>query len=214
VLELKLTPTQPTLTLELSPTDTSLERGVALSFKTSFGPEDSGLVLTLAPFFKGEPGVGIAGGVEGDVFVKQSAADNDGNWEKLSDLAKERLKLTDLKDVSGTPTAGQLFVWDTVTQKFVPEARQATLVSGTNIKTVSGFDLLGSGDIRTWTDFVTQWSVAPTLVETQTGGQVWRYTKGSQVVYRFVPNPYTATEDKIYASFTTPTLSGLITSRG
>lgn len=214
MLELKLTPTQPSLTLELSPTDSSIERGVALTFKTSFGPEDSGLVLQLAPFLKGEAGVGIAGGEALEVLVKKSTSDNDAEWKPLADVAKAKLKLTDLKDVNAEPETGEVLVWDTATQKFIPEARQEVLLSGENIKTVAGFSLLGSGDIRTWADFVTQWSVPPELLETQLTGQVWRYVKGPQTVFRFVPATYSATEDKIFGTFVSPTLSDLITARG
>jgi hypothetical protein len=56
-------------------------------------------------------------------------------------------------DVDGTPlvTSGQLLVWDQIRQVFDFTAnindKQATLISGSNLKTVGGNTLLGSGNI-------------------------------------------------------------------
>ena len=379
MLALKLTPTQPSLTLELSPTDSSLERGVALSFKTHFGPEDSGLVLQLAPFYKGEPGVGIAGGETGDVFVKQSSADNDGNWQDHVTLSKVGLKLADqtlatgelgwntgegvpdiallngvtahlgeelVRVVNSTAEAiprgttlmfagtsgnsgkikvakmvadgsqpayvffgiaasaipangegyslgygrlrnlatsewpdgtilwcdpenagaltgeepdapnlklpvaavvhshsnGTLFVrrttgaslkdlhdvsvsdledgdsifWNETTSRFEFKPLQEKLVSGENIKTVSGISLLGEGDLRTWADYATSWSIEPAeQAYTASDFKVFRYQKGSETVYRTVPNAYDATLDAFYTTFDgTNFPTGLIVTRG
>lgn len=49
---------------------------------------------------------------------------------------------------------------------------------------------------------------------TISGGKVRKHTKNGLSVYRFIPTPYNPTQDAFYESFTSGTLSGLITTRG
>lgn len=66
-----------------------------------------------------------------------------------------------------------------------------------------------------WTRLVLTWTTAP-VEQTYTGGdgQVFQYTYGSTVYYRFVPSTYDSTNDKFYTTFADPTLSGLVATRG
>lgn len=72
----------------------------------------------------------------------------------------------------------------------------------------------GGASSVTWTYLVTTWSTAPTFVEAITGGSVYSYTLDGTTRYRFIPDPYDSNNDAFYSTFTTPTLSGLIVSRG
>jgi hypothetical protein len=65
-----------------------------------------------------------------------------------------------------------------------------------------------------WGYYATHWSTDPVEIEAITGGVVWSYTLGATTRYRFVPDPYDPTLDAFYSGFTSPTLSGLIVSRG
>lgn len=67
---------------------------------------------------------------------------------------------------------------------------------------------------QNWTHYATSWTTPPTFVETITGGSVYSYVQGASTRYRFVPNPYDANEDAFYSSFSSPTLSGLLATRG
>lgn len=66
----------------------------------------------------------------------------------------------------------------------------------------------------TWTFYATTWSVEPTLNTSLAGGDVFNYTLDGVTRYRYVPNTYDASEDAFYATFSNPTLSGLIVARG
>jgi len=54
------------------------------------------------------------------------------------------------------------------------------------------------------------------VAQTYTGGDgdVLKYTYGATEYYRFIPDPYDSTEDKFYTTFSDPTLSGLVATRG
>lgn len=65
-----------------------------------------------------------------------------------------------------------------------------------------------------WTYYATTWSTEPTFVEAITGGDVYSYTLDGTTRYRFVPSTYDAIEDTFYSTFSSPTLSGLIVTRG
>lgn len=71
-----------------------------------------------------------------------------------------------------------------------------------------------AGSTSTWVFFATTWSIEPAFVENITGGSVYSYTLDGTTRYRFVPTTYDATEDAFYTTFVTPTLSGLIVTRG
>jgi hypothetical protein len=65
-----------------------------------------------------------------------------------------------------------------------------------------------------WATLATRWSVEPAFVETIGAGDVYEYALGAQTAYRLVPQPYDPAADAFYSSFTSPTLAGLIASRG
>jgi hypothetical protein len=66
-----------------------------------------------------------------------------------------------------------------------------------------------------WIDLTTTWTVEPVNVAySGSDGEVIQYTYGSTIYYRFVPNPYDASLDAFYTTYSNPTLSGLITTRG
>lgn len=69
-------------------------------------------------------------------------------------------------------------------------------------------------DLLTWEYLVANWSVEPSLNTAISGGDVYDYTLNGTTRYRFVPTTYNPTEDAFYESFTSGTLSGLITTRG
>jgi hypothetical protein len=71
-------------------------------------------------------------------------------------------------------------------------------------------DLIG----KTWGGLVTIWTEEPTLEATIAAGDVYKYTYGSTVYYRLVPDPYDSTIDAFYTTFDDPTLSGLVATRG
>lgn len=71
-----------------------------------------------------------------------------------------------------------------------------------------------SSSATTWGFYKDHWSVIPTNIATITGGNVWQYTLDGVTRYRFVPSPYDPTQDAFYTTFSSPTLSGLIVSKG
>ena len=66
----------------------------------------------------------------------------------------------------------------------------------------------------TWDYYAINWSTSPTLVENITGGAVYLYVLDGVNRYRFVPTTYDPTADAFYTSYSSPTLSGLIVTRG
>lgn len=72
----------------------------------------------------------------------------------------------------------------------------------------------GGAAAADWGFYAEHWSVEPTQIATITGGTVWEYTLDSVTRYRFVPDPYDPTGDAFYSTFTNPTLSGLLVTRG
>lgn len=67
---------------------------------------------------------------------------------------------------------------------------------------------------QTWDLYVTNWSVAPSLNGTITGGSVYDYTLNGTTRYRFVPDPYDPTLDAFYSTFSAGVLSDIIVTRG
>jgi hypothetical protein len=125
--------------------------------------------------------------------------------------------LKDLHDVSVSDLEdGDSIFWNETTSRFEFKSLQEKLVSGENIKTVSGISLLGEGDLRTWADYATSWSIAPAeQAYTASDFKVFKYQKGSETVYRTVPNAYDATLDAFYTTFDgTNFPTGLIVTRG
>ncbi len=72
----------------------------------------------------------------------------------------------------------------------------------------------GTPAAPTWDFYATNWTTEPTFVENITGGAVYSYTLDAVTRYRFVPSPYDAALDAFYTSYSSPTLSGLIVTRG
>lgn len=72
----------------------------------------------------------------------------------------------------------------------------------------------GAPAAPTWEFFATNWTTEPTFIENITGGAVYSYTLDAVTRYRFVPSPYDATLDAFYTTYSSPTLSGLILTRG
>lgn len=66
----------------------------------------------------------------------------------------------------------------------------------------------------TWDYYATNWSVAPTLNSSITGGDVYNYTLNGVTRYRFVPTTYDANQDAFYTTFSGGVLSGIIVTRG
>ena len=71
------------------------------------------------------------------------------------------------------------------------------------------------GFTTTWTQLASTWTSAPVAQAYSGGdGEVYAYTYGSQVYYRFVPSSYDSTQDAFYTTYSNPTLSGLVATRG
>ncbi|UOF78927.1 hypothetical protein [Caudoviricetes sp.] len=70
------------------------------------------------------------------------------------------------------------------------------------------------GTSLTWEYYATNWSIAPTLNSTITGGSVYNYTLDGTTRYRFVPDPYDSTQDAFYTTFSVGVLSGILVTRG
>jgi hypothetical protein len=82
-----------------------------------------------------------------------------------------------------------------------------------------GISTVSSGAATTastnlWVYYATTWSTPPSFVGTITGGDVYAYTLDGTTHYRLVPSPYNAGYDAFYSGFSSPTLSGLIVTRG
>lgn len=71
-----------------------------------------------------------------------------------------------------------------------------------------------NSDTSSWMYYTTTWSIPPMFIENITGGSVYSYTLEGTTRYRFVPSPYSAGADAFYSEFSSPTLSGLIVTRG
>ena len=103
-------------------------------------------------------------------------------------------------------------------------------LSGTNTgdQVGDGITITGTGTIAdpfvavggdtyntSWTKLATQWTEEPVSVAYSGGdGEVLEYTYGTTKYYRFIPTIYDSNEDKFYSSYSNPTLSGLIATRG
>jgi len=67
---------------------------------------------------------------------------------------------------------------------------------------------------KTWGGLANKWTTKPTLHATTAAGRVFLYTYGSTIYYRLVPAPYDSTLDSFYTTFSDPTLTGLVATRG
>lgn len=60
--------------------------------------------------------------------------------------------------------------------------------------------------VSTWVNYAEEWSSAPTLHSSPAGGDLYEYTYNNGSLYRFVPDPYDATQDKFYSDSAMTTL--------
>ena len=65
-----------------------------------------------------------------------------------------------------------------------------------------------------WTTLKDSWTTAPSFLQSIAAGDVYEYRYGSTTYYRLVPSPYDSTLDQFFSSFSNPTLSGLLATRG
>lgn len=75
---------------------------------------------------------------------------------------------------------------------------------------VSKGGITSADQTYTWIDYASGFTSTPTFVETIASGDVYSYVYGSTTLYRLVGT----SEDSFYESFSSPTLSGLVISRG
>lgn len=75
---------------------------------------------------------------------------------------------------------------------------------------VSAGGITSADQTYTWIDYASGFTSNPTFVETIASGDVYSYVYGSTTLYRLVGT----SEDSFYESFSSPTLSGLVISRG
>lgn len=75
---------------------------------------------------------------------------------------------------------------------------------------VSAGGITNADETYTWIDYASGFTSTPTFVETIASGDVYSYVYGSTTLYRLVGT----SEDSFYRSFSSPTLSGLVISRG
>ena len=110
--------------------------------------------------------------------------------------------ITNLSNLSGTNTGDQV--------------GDGTTITGTGT-IADPFVAVGGGDTynTSWTKLATQWTAEPVSVAYSGGdGEVLEYTYGITKYYRFIPSTYDSNEDKFYSTYSNPTLSGLIATRG
>lgn len=65
-----------------------------------------------------------------------------------------------------------------------------------------------------WSFLSSTWSSEPAILASITGGNVYTYSLSGVNRYRFVPSPYTASNDSFYSNFDGVNLTGFIVSRG
>ena len=107
--------------------------------------------------------------------------------------------LINLSNLSGTNTGDQVGDGVTITG------------TGTAIDPFVALDTY----IESWTKLATQWTAEPVSVAYSGGdGDVLEYTYGTTKYYRFIPSIYDSNEDKFYSTYSNPTLSDLIATRG
>ncbi|MFN3332796.1 MAG: hypothetical protein ACK47M_09830 [Caldilinea sp.] len=69
-------------------------------------------------------------------------------------------------------------------------------------------------DSQSWFHFITNWDMAPVLIDSIPSGDVYAYVLDGVTRYRLVPDPYAVEDDAFYTTFTGGVLSGLIVTRG
>lgn len=100
----------------------------------------------------GDPGVGVpTGGTAGQILAKASGTNYDTEWVNQS-AGVDPATATPLMDGTGAVGSSAKYAREDHVHPS-DTAKQDTLVSGTNIKTVNGQSLLGSGNIATGNGF-------------------------------------------------------------
>ena len=95
----------------------------------------------------GDPGVGVpTGGTAGQILAKASGTDYDTEWVNQS-AGVDPATATPLMDGTGAVGSSAKYAREDHVHPS-DTAKQDALVSGTNIKTVNGQSLLGSGDLE------------------------------------------------------------------
>lgn len=115
----------------------------------------------------------IQGGAAGDVLLKTGTGDFAWGWSSLTDRVRATV-LTGLSTATATVVTAAHTVLEALgfLQKQVSDnataiaAKQATLVSGTNIKTVNSTSLLGSGNISVTADLTAPGPIGGTTPST------------------------------------------------
>jgi len=94
---------------------------------------------------------------------------------------------------------------------YVKQDQSLYLYNGTSWSVIAGSS---AGTLTNWAFLAINWDTSPVVNASITGGVVWTYIYNSVTRYRFVPTTYDTSEDAFYTTFTDPTLSGLIVTRG
>ena len=123
-----------------------------------------------------------------------------GAWYFVSDATAGLLTTTE----SGINSNPIMFATSTTTAIVMP-LRASTVDTST----------VGSTERLKWVDLLHSWTVEP-AVQTYTGGDgsVLAYTYGATTYYRFIPATYNPAQDQFFTTFSDPTLSGLVATRG
>lgn len=179
---------------------------------------------------------GGGGGAVSSVFTRTGAvvaATNDYTWAQVnkatSNIAdittKSHTSLTDI----GTNTHAQIDTAlgvsvthqaNTSNPHSVTQAQVGlgsvdnTSDAGKPVSTAQQTALNLKLNVLNWAFLAINWDSSPVVNASITGGVVWTYIYNSVTRYRFVPTTYDASEDAFYTTFSSPTLSGLIVTRG
>ena len=123
-----------------------------------------------------------------------------GEWYFVSDATAGLLTTTE-SAINSNPI---LFATST-TEAIVMPLRASTVDTST----------VGSTERLKWVDLLNTWTTEP-AVQTYSGGDgsVLAYTYGSTTYYRFIPSTYDSAQDQFFTTFSDPTLSGLVATRG
>ena len=135
----------------------------------------------------GDPGVGVpTGGTTGQVLTKASGTDYDTQWVNQS-AGVDPATATPLMDGTGAVGSSAKYAREDHVHPS-DTAKQDTLVSGTNIKTVNGQSILGSGNIATGNAFTVTLASASWSSNAQTVSNAYFVASG----YAYIVSPASA----------------------
>lgn len=72
----------------------------------------------------------------------------------------------------------------------------------------------GESGASPWLNLANSWTQPPSKIADMLSGSVYQYLYGITSYFRLVPDPYDSTLDSFYSTFSAPTLSGLLATRG